>query len=200
MQANRGFGEAVVSPRSRMLISRVVGVVVIAYVLLDAAPHGASSPWLELGELCGLLLLGVAAFGRIWCTAFVAGRKNEELVTDGPYSVVRNPLYLFSFLGVVGFGLAVENPLLALLLGLSFAAYYRFVVRAEERFLAQRFGAVYAAYCEATPRWWPRLRNWHEPRTVLVDVRRLRSGILDAMWFVWAFLLSEALELLRQYA
>ena len=35
---------------------------------------------------------------------YVGGRKNAELVTTGPYSMMRNPLYFFSLLGVAGVG------------------------------------------------------------------------------------------------
>ena len=154
--------------------------------------------WLaDACEIAGLLLLACAAFGRIWCLIFIAGRKNDSIVTDGPYSTVRNPLYVFSFLGAVGFGLTVENPLLALLLAVIFGAYYALVVRKEERYLTSSFGAAYQEYAKRTPRWFPRFRLYHERATVPVFTAKIRAGILDAMWFIWAFLLWELIESLR---
>lgn len=180
----------------RLLLSRVFGVLLVGATLL--APPPPLAPWLEdLSEALGLLLLGAAAFGRIWCLTFVAGRKNLALVTDGPYSVARNPLYAFSFLGTVGFGLAVGNPLLAVLLGLLFGAYYSRIVRNEERFLGGAFGEAYGEYCRRTPRWLPDWRLYREPQEVTLCPKRLARGILDASGFIWVFVLWEAAEAWR---
>lgn len=182
------------STRHRMFWSRILGVVLLAYILLSPPPKFLS-PWvLDLGELTGLVLLAAAAFGRVWCLVFIAGKKDDILVTDGPYSVVRNPLYFFSFLGVVGFGLAVENPLLAILLAVLFGLYYSFVVKIEERFLASHFGPAFQEYFARTPRWFPNFRLFREPQTVTVSPVKIREGILDAMWFIWVFFLWELLE------
>jgi len=182
----------------RILLSRLFGLVVLAYVLLAARPT-FSGYWIsELGELAGFVLLPVAAFGRLWCLVFIAGKKNETLLTEGPYSIARNPLYVFSFLGVVGFGLAVENPWLAAVIGVWFAACYPITVAHEEKRLASIFGAAYAEYCARTPRWIPNFRLYHEPQTLIVCPAEIRRGILDAMWFLWAFFLWEVLEVFRQ--
>jgi len=183
------------STKHRMFWSRIVVLLALTYIFLDAPPKILPKWELELGELSGLVMLAIAAFGRVWCLVFVAGRKNNALVTDGPYSIMRNPLYFFSFIGAVGFGLAVENPILALSLAIIFALYYPFVVRREERFLLAKFGAPFREYMAAVPRWFPKLGFYREPQTVMVYAAKIRSGILQAMWFIWAFLLWEAIEL-----
>ena len=53
----------------------------------------------------------------------MSGTKNETVRTAGPYFVVRNPLHRFNFLGALGLGLIVENPLLSLLLAGLFAVF-----------------------------------------------------------------------------
>jgi protein-S-isoprenylcysteine O-methyltransferase Ste14 len=181
----------------RMFWSRILAVIVLVYVVL-CRPPAIVTPWiLELGELLGMALLTVAAFGRVWCLLFVAGKKRNLLVTHGPYSIVRNPLYVFSFLGAVGFGLAVENPLLAIGLAVVFGGYYHFVVKREERFLAAKFGEAFEEYVARTPRWLPRFSLYTEPPTVTVAPLRIDMAILDATWFLWAFFLWELLELYR---
>jgi len=185
------------STQHRMFWSRLLGVLLLAYVLLRHPP-GILAPWiLDLGELIGLILLAAAAFGRIWCLVFVAGKKNGILVTEGPYSIVRNPLYVFSFLGALGFGLAVENPLLAGLLAVIFGIYYSYVVRREEGYLASVFGTTFQEYAARTPRWLPDFALYREPQTLTVSPAKIREGILDAMWFIWAFFLWELIEELR---
>lgn len=183
---------------NRMLWSRVFGIVVLAYIVVAAPPTYFGTFLAELCEVTGFFLLAVATLGRLWSLVFIAGKKNETLLTEGPYSVVRNPLYVFNFLGGIGFGLAVENPWLACLTGICFVIYYPYTVAHEEKYLTSAFGSAYADYCAKTPRWVPNLRLYREPNVLIVYPRHVRHGILDAMWFLWAFLLWEVLEELRQ--
>jgi protein-S-isoprenylcysteine O-methyltransferase Ste14 len=181
----------------RIAWSRVAVVLVFVYAVLVPAPAIFSPAALELFELLGFVLLASAALGRLWCLAYISGFKNEVLMTEGPYSVVRNPLYAFNFVGAVGFGLAVENALLAALIALGFLAFYPGVVRREEARLAQQFGESYVRYCDSTPRWIPRWSNFHEPENLTIFPRRFRAGLLSTMWFLWAFLIWEVFEELR---
>jgi len=182
----------------RLPISRILGVLMLAFVLVAAPPRFRAS-WIEgFGEVAGLVLLALAALGRIWCAVYINGRKDKELQTSGPYSITRNPLYVFSFAGAVGFGLAVENPWLSIGLALWFVVYYSLTVSQEEHVLASLFGDDYARYCAVTPRWIPNFRLYREPPTLEVFPGRIAHAILDAMWFVWAFALWEVLEELRR--
>ncbi len=182
----------------RTQTGRVLGLLVLVYILLAQPPKLFSPGVNEVLELVGFALLVVAAFGRIWCLLFAAGHKNDVLLTEGPYSIVRNPLYVFSFLGALGFGLVIHNPLLALVIVVFFAVSYPLAVASEETHLSSIFGAAYADYRARTPRWIPNWKLYHEPALVTVSPAKIRIGIFDAMWFLWAFLLWEALEELRE--
>jgi len=63
----------------------------------------------------GCVLAGAASLGRLWCALYIAGYKDGVLVTEGPYSLCRNPLYFCNLLGAAGVGLATETLLVALL-------------------------------------------------------------------------------------
>jgi protein-S-isoprenylcysteine O-methyltransferase Ste14 len=178
----------------RIFWSRVAAILAFAYLIVIPPPLQLGRLVLETGEIIGFFLLAIAALGRLWCLAFIAGAKNEILITEGPYSVVRNPLYILNFLGAVGLGLAAENPPLALLLACGFALFYPSVVRAEEARLGRTFGAIYAEYCEMTPRWVPRWSAYHEPESWAMSPRRFRRGLLGAMWFLWVFMILEIAE------
>jgi len=180
--------------RHRIAWSRAAVILALAYALFVPAPAAIPRGWLDVIEWLGFALLIVAALGRVWCLSYIAGVKNDVLVTEGPYSMVRNPLYVFNFIGAVGFGLAVENPVLAALLAIAFAVFYPSVIRQEEETLTQAFGERFARYCGATPRWIPRWSNFHEPESWSITPRRFRAGLLDAMWFLWAFLIWDILE------
>jgi len=79
----------------------------------------------------GYALTGVGVIGRVWCLSYIAGHKTADLVTDGPYSLCRNPLYFFSLLGAVGVGLGSSTLTFPLLVMVGFAIYYPAVIKAE---------------------------------------------------------------------
>ena len=186
--------EKVFSSTNRIVLSRIIVATLVLYVLFNHPPDYFPQVILEISELIGLIFLTTATLGRIWCLIFVGGKKNDVLMTFGPYSIVRNPLYVFSFLGAVGLGMTVENPLLALLLAVLFIVYYQYVVRKEEKRLTTLFGPEYCEYMARTPRWFPNFRLYSEPETITVNTVYIRKGILGSMWFIWAFLLWELLE------
>ncbi len=181
----------------RIFWSRAAAVFAIAYVALLPPPLQLDPMVLETGEILGFFLLATAALGRLWCLAFIAGAKNEILITEGPYSVVRNPLYVLNFVGVAGLGFAVESPPLAVLLACGFALFYPGVVRNEEARLGRIFGPAYAAYCAATPRWFPNWSAYREPERWVISPRRFRKGLLGTMWFLWVFMIWEIVEEFR---
>ena len=177
----------------RILVSRVFAALLIAVVL--------STESLEEGTLTatvlfisGLVLIGIATVGRLWCSLYISGYKDNQLITVGPYSVSRNPLYFFSFLAFAGVGLATETFTLAVILPVFFAFVYPFVMRREERDLRARFGPTYDAYAARVPRFLPNPSIYAEPPTWVVDTRRFRRTMLDVVWFVWLAALLEFVE------
>jgi protein-S-isoprenylcysteine O-methyltransferase Ste14 len=182
----------------RIAWSRVVVAGTLLLVLFGSPPRLMMGWLAELSEMLGFALLVAASLWRIWCPLFIAGRKDGELAAAGPYSVVRNPLYIGNFLGVVGFGFAVEQPVLALALGIAFAVLYPAVVANEEARLCERFAERYRDYCARVPRWIPDWSLYREPASVTVAPRDARKAILDAMWFLWAFALWEFIEQLHE--
>ena len=74
-----------------------------------------------------------------------ANPTEGELVTKGPYAIVRNPIYaaaiLFTWTGV-----AVHASLESIALGLVVAAGMIVRILAEEKMLRTRYGAAYADY------------------------------------------------------
>lgn len=168
-------------------------------IVVFGSPPKALFGWMaELSELFGFALLAAAALWRIWCHLFIAGAKDGMLAADGPYSIVRNPLYIGNFIGAVGFGFAVEQPYLALAFALAFVLLYPGVVAREEARLAEIFGERFREYCARVPRWLPDWSLYREPATLAASPRHVRKSILDAMWFLWAFGLWEFIEQLHE--
>ena len=186
----------------RIAWSRVV-VAAVLFVIVFTTPGALSGltrlpVWVaDLCELLGFVMVAAATLWRIWCEIFIAGTKNGELAAAGPYATVRNPLYVGSFVGAVGLGFAVQQPLLAIVVGVVFALAYPAVVANEEANLARIFGERYREYCARVPRWIPDWSLYREPAAVEVPPRQMRRAILDAMWFLWAFALWKLIELLH---
>ena len=81
----------------------------------------------------------------------------DNLVTEGMFSVCRNPLYVGNMLIYTGEFMMFGN-LWCLLTGvLSFWFIYECIIAAEENFLHNKFGAAYEEYCKDVPRWLPML-------------------------------------------
>jgi len=152
----------------------------------------------EIFETLGVTCLVACLVGRGWASVYVAGRKNQELVTAGPYSVVRNPLYVFSFIGVVGIGLLSEMMTLLALAVIVFVLYHRTVVGREEKYLAGIYGDVYARYVAAVPRWFPAIRRWCDIDTLEVRPRLIARHLRDSGLFFLAFLFFEVCEYGRE--
>lgn len=169
--------------KARVWHSRAFAAVVGALLLF-------SQPWLSGGNVLrelmlwlGYVLILIGAFGRVYCSAYIGGRKNDVVVRSGPFSIVRNPLYVFSFIALVG--IALESGMISLLVILAGAYiwYYPKVVEKEEAFLTHKFGEPYTVYTREVPRWIPNFKLWVEPEMVESMPRFLRRTMMDAIVF-----------------
>ncbi len=136
--------------------------------------------------------------GRLWCSAYIAGYKNDSLVTDGPYSICRNPLYFFSFVGCLGVALATEMATFPIIVAAGFACYYPFVIRQEEAKLSKVHGQAFANYRQQVPRFFPSLRLLVEKESAPVHLVIFRKHIQSAIWFVWIPAFLECVEYLHE--
>lgn len=161
-----------------------LGYVAAGVFLLFACPSRAS---VFLGFLPALL--GEAL--RTWSSGIIV--KNKALATEGPYSIVRNPLYVGNFLIALGASIMSGRLLLvALCVGL-FVPVYRGLVAKEEKFLLEKYEEVFEEYCRAVPRFIPRSVPWPLP-TAPYDVHRM--FVKHREWQAWLALYGATLYLL----
>lgn len=172
---------------------RALGALAFCLLAVTAAPPPLPVASL-LFEVFGTLAIFVAIAGRGWALFYIGGRKNSELVTFGPYSITRNPLYVFSLIGIAGVG-AQTDSLLSMVMFVV-AAYLAFdmAMLGEEVYLASRYGRSFEAYRRTVPRFWPDFSLWREcegvPLRSASALGSLRDGIVfPVAWF--------AIELLR---
>jgi protein-S-isoprenylcysteine O-methyltransferase Ste14 len=148
-------------------------------------------------EVFGAVLIAVGILGRIWCTLYIGGRKADEIVTDGPYSIMRNPLYFFSSVAAAGVGAQTASITMAVVFCALCILAFQIVIRREEAFLAGTFGEPYKDYCARVPRFFPNFRLFEDPQTVTVATKRVYSTLFDGLVFFVAVPLLEIVEMLQ---
>jgi protein-S-isoprenylcysteine O-methyltransferase Ste14 len=115
-------------------------------------------------QVAGMIIGAAGAAVVLWCIfTFASVGKGtpapfdppRRLVIQGPYRLVRNPIYIGAGLALAGAALFYESLPLLGYTGLFFLATHLFVVWYEEPVLRRAFGQEYEVYCGRVRRWWP---------------------------------------------
>jgi protein-S-isoprenylcysteine O-methyltransferase Ste14 len=177
-----------------------LGILFWALLLLFTQSRWSSTaPHLHaLIERVGLFLILVCILGRTWCTLYIGGHKKRDLVTTGPYSIVRNPLYLFTTTGAAGIGAQSGSALVAILLAAGSLAVFYIVARREEEFLAKAFPVDFADYAARVPRFWPSWSRWQDADELRVRPHLVRRTFLEACLILLAVPVADLLIWLQQ--
>lgn len=159
----------------------ILAIVIFGFVGVAAVtrPLSENTAWEGVLATAGLAAIFAAIVGRAWCSLYIGGRKTREIVRRGPYSVSRNPLYVFSFLAAFGVGAQTGSVIMttaAVLL--TFAVLRRTVLR-EEAWLREAFGVRYERYLRDTPRFWPRWSAWNDEPRLEISPARFVTTVLD---------------------
>jgi protein-S-isoprenylcysteine O-methyltransferase Ste14 len=139
----------------------------IEWLAIQLSRLGVASFSIATTALIGIavLLALIAILLRITGSAYLGpGTVNSlsmiarEVIVDGPYRFVRNPLYvgLWCMVAAMAFLMPATGALFAIVLVAVFMI--RLTIR-EESFLVAQVGPPYAAYLHAAPRFIPRLRG-----------------------------------------
>jgi len=155
------------NPSVRVLASGIVGVgytllgIIVVGIILDhllALPVWAGGVWQLLGGVPVVLGLALEAAGTYAFWTYGKGTPNpvahpSQLVTRGPYSWSRHPLYLARHLILLGAAWLLGSPSILILTILLFLVVQIVMIPKEEGRLAARFGEPYAKYRSQVSRW-----------------------------------------------
>lgn len=145
---------------SRILraIAIVIAIVLLAttriplrFLYRQLWPSGLWPFWIGVAVTVAGLLFAIWArqhLGRNWSHA-VTIKQDHELITSGPYALVRHPIYtgiLTGFLGTVIALAQVRGVIALILVFLGFWAKFRM----EEEWMRSQFGETYATYARRT--------------------------------------------------
>lgn len=111
----------------------------------------------------GTMMMVFGELIRIYSVAFIGSisrtRKDSlgnNLVTEGPFGIVRNPLYFGNFFLVLGTAVFSGVLWFVALTAVAFYIQYHYIVLYEESLLETRFGSEYHEYRGRVPAWFPR--------------------------------------------
>jgi protein-S-isoprenylcysteine O-methyltransferase Ste14 len=159
--------------RREALWSRLsyIGPLIIAAILLSV-PH---MPIPILGErfvsatvgsfAVASALTGAGLLFAIWARRYlgpnwsgtVTIKEDHQLITSGPYAIVRHPIYAGLLIALVGSALAIGEWRAVVAVVLASLSFIR-KLRLEERWMHQQFGDAYGAYCQRVPALFPFIR------------------------------------------
>lgn len=183
--------------RWRGLVSGLILLPATVVTALSTPLFAVDSPWqLPIHAAAWACFVAGTCF-RFWATLYIGGRKDAELVTLGPYSICRNPLYVGSLLLGVSAALFLESVMVALALVVAFIVYQQTTVRVEEDVLRARHGHAFDAYARRVPRFLPRPWLLRTPNHVSVHVPSLWNECARASRWIWLPALGEILMRLR---
>ena len=132
----------------------VYPLLALSVMIFDPSRASLTPPSFISG-ISGVLLVLIGFGLAFWITGRMGWRnafgEKRGLVTDGWFRWSRNPVYVATWLGLLGWTLVVGNVLVSVLLGL-WALLYVFAPLSEEPWLFRMYGDAYESYMRRTPR------------------------------------------------
>jgi protein-S-isoprenylcysteine O-methyltransferase Ste14 len=134
----------------------------------------------------------VGEFIQLWC--FASLDKNSTLAFRGPYSLVRNPMYLGRYFIILGMLLLLDSGRLVVIIVYTVLYWFYMTnrVKREEALLKEVFGQSYADYCAEVRPFLPRLTPCSNGTLAFWDSRLFRnchgSRNLIATLVVWGLI------------
>ncbi|HUD12098.1 MAG TPA: isoprenylcysteine carboxylmethyltransferase family protein [Terracidiphilus sp.] len=123
----------------------------LPWLYLQPWPQGYLPFWLGAAVTIAGILFAVWArehLGSNWSRS-VTIKQGHELITTGPYAVVRHPIYTGILTGFLGMAIAMAQVRGFIAFVLVFLALW-IKLRMEERWMRSQFGETYAAYARQT--------------------------------------------------
>ena len=176
----------------------VAAVAIGLGVIMGSRPISSEGNFLhEAVERSSVFLILIGILGRTWCSMYISGRKLVSLVTLGPYSISRNPLYVFSSIAAFGVAAQFGSIVFAAICAAACLAIFRLVVTHEEDALTQLFPGEFQAYQARVPRFLPDPWLWRDAETLLVRPDRVQRTFWDATLFLVAAGAMKGVETVR---
>ena len=177
--------------RKRMAILRISIILIITFIIIDnnfsAFSLNIDMNTSLLFSYIGFSLVVLGGFGRIWASLYLEGFKTRKLIKEGPYSMVRNPLYFFSLMLFLGMCFAIKSIAVSFALLVVFVLFHIPTILNEEKVLLSTHDESYRAYYESTPRLLPNIFKYKKTESTDMIQVRIKS-IIKRLWEVIGYL------------
>jgi len=167
--------------RKRLIASKILTSLVVISMFISVGNSNA------IFDILGFILMVTAGVGRIWASAYISGFKSGKVVKDGPYSIMRNPLYFFSFLGFVGAGLTFGSIVLTIMLIGTFMITHIPTILSEEKKLEGLFGDEYRKYIKSVPRFFPNFSKFYNPEEIQFYPKKFTKTLIEATYLIFGY-------------
>jgi protein-S-isoprenylcysteine O-methyltransferase Ste14 len=184
--------------RQRINALRVSAVLGLPLLVVSQPVIAVGSIGYAVLDTLGILLVLTGVIGRFWCISYIGGRKSELVFQDGPYSICRHPLYLFSTVASLGLGLMLGSLVMSLVVGMVVFVILSRTAAHEELFLRAKFGPDYDEYSARVPRIIPNLSGWRSAPEIVTKVKEMRVNFQDALVFISFIPLSRLIVWARE--
>ncbi len=157
----------------------------------------------DKGELFDIATIALVFFGYM---LRIAARGNKQdlnpdgksLVTSGPYSLIRNPMYFGTFIIGLGVIFFIFQWWVSFLFILIYLSIYIPEIKQEEIKLSAFFGEKFRDYCKITPRFFPSISALFRPglmQDLRIKSRWVKSEISSFIWLAAICLSVKLLEI-----
>ena len=181
--------------RKRILFSRIFVISMIIIIVMNdqfrVNTLDISDMQSIVLSIIGFVLVTFGGFGRLWASLYVEGFKTKRLITEGPYSMVRNPLYFFTIVILSGFSLVVKSIPIAVALLAAFTVLHIPAIIKEERKLLAQHDSSYKEYYDSTPRLIPNIFKYKRTKStdrIEVKIDKINQVIWEIIGYFMLYL------------
>ena len=123
--------------------------------------------------IAGFVIVAIGELMRFWGVSYAGSETRttgsvgaSSLITQGPFSYVRNPLYIGNILMYFGISIMSNSlfPFLQIISLVYFPFQYFYIILEEESFLREKFKEQYKEYFESVNRFLPGFTPYPETK------------------------------------
>jgi protein-S-isoprenylcysteine O-methyltransferase Ste14 len=125
----------------------ILGLIAILY-LSEPSPRSV---------FIGFFFIIAGMFFRGWSSGYI--NKDDELATQGPFSLTRNPLYFGNFILGAGIAIAGNNVCCYTIFLVYYLLFFPFLMVIEHKRLKKKFGKQYEEWAERSNSFFPKIKR-----------------------------------------
>ena len=125
----------------------ILGLIAILY-LSEPAPQSV---------FIGFFFIIAGMFFRAWSSGYL--NKDNELATQGPFALTRNPLYFGNFILGVGIAIAGNNICCYTIFLVYYLLFFPFLMVVEKKRMKKKFGERYEKWAKNSNSFFPKIKK-----------------------------------------